>query len=59
MNELAQERSVLEETRTRLSGFLTDVLEEVEGPPASSDGPAAVRDLDEALAVRTSGGADH
>ena len=58
-DKLAQERSVFEERRTRLSGFLADVLEEVEGTPAASDGPAHVRDLDGALSVTTSAGSDH
>jgi len=58
LNELARERAVVEETRTRLSTFLVDVLEEVEGPPAASEGPANVRDLSEARGVRTSAGAD-
>ena len=48
------ERSVLEDTRTRLSGFLTNALEEVAVAPAAN-----VRDLHEARAVRTSTGADH
>ena len=39
VDELAQERLVLEEMRTRLSGFLTDVLEEVEVAPTASQGP--------------------
>jgi hypothetical protein len=51
VEELAQERSVLEETRTRLSGFLTRVLEEVE--IGMSEGSVNVRDLDEARAART------
>jgi len=48
----------VEETRTRLSTFLVDVLEEVEGAPAASEGLANVRDLSEARGVRTSAGAD-
>ena len=41
----------MEETRTRLSGFLTRMLEEVE--IGMSEGSANVRDLDEARAART------
>jgi cell division septum initiation protein DivIVA len=59
LSELAQERSILEETRTRLTGFLADALEEVEGTPAASPGPSNVHDLGEALRLRTSSGADH
>ena len=59
VEELARERSVLEETRTRLSGFLTDALEEVGTATGMSEGSANVQDLDEARAVRTSTGADH
>jgi hypothetical protein len=51
---LARERSAFEEERTRLSGFLVDVLEEVDGAPAAS-----VRDLDEARSARISAGSDH
>ena len=58
MEELAQERSVLEATRMRLSAFLTDALEEVEEAPAAGDRRAKVRDLDEARAGRTSAAAD-
>ena len=54
VGELARERSVLEETRTRLSGFLTDALEEVES--ATQSEAATVQHLDEARAVRTSSG---
>jgi cell division septum initiation protein DivIVA len=53
VGELARERSVLEETRTRLSGFLTGALEEVEGATQRSEA-ATVQHLDEARAVRTS-----
>lgn len=52
---LARQRSVFEETRAKLSGFLSDVLEEVEGMPAERETPAQSRSLDEALTVRTSG----
>jgi dsDNA-specific endonuclease/ATPase MutS2 len=54
VEELARERSVLEQTRTRLSGFLTDALEEVEGATERGGAPN-VQNLDEARAVRTSG----
>jgi hypothetical protein len=37
---------------------LTDVLEEVEAPPNTSDRRANVRDLNEARAGRTSAAAD-
>lgn len=57
MNELAHERSVWEETRTRISGFLVDVLEEVEGAPAASEEPANVPTS--ARRGRTPAGADH
>lgn len=53
VGELARERTVLEETRTRLSGFLTDALEEVESATQRSEA-ATVQDLDNARAVRTS-----
>jgi len=51
VDELARERSVLEETRTRLSGFLADVLDEVEVPLATSEGSANDRDPGEARGV--------
>jgi cell division septum initiation protein DivIVA len=54
VEELARERSVLEQTRTRLSGFLTDALEEVEAA-TETDGAPNVQNLDDARAVRTSG----
>jgi hypothetical protein len=58
VNDLARERSVLEETRMRLSGFLADALEEVEGAPVVGNGPAVVRDLDDVQGM-TSAAADH
>ena len=58
VNELAQERSDLEERWTKLSSFLADVLEEVERMPTASDAPAELQDLDEALVARASTGAD-
>jgi vacuolar-type H+-ATPase subunit H len=57
--DLAHERSVLEETRNRLSGYLTDVLSEVEAAPAAGDRSTNVRDLDEALRKRASGRTAH
>jgi hypothetical protein len=45
--------SALEETRKKLSGFLADVLGEVEGAPATSEGTANVHDLDEVRGART------
>jgi vacuolar-type H+-ATPase subunit H len=59
VEELANERSDFEETRARLSGFLTSALEEVDAAPGTGDGPANIRDLDEARAVRTTARADH
>jgi F0F1-type ATP synthase membrane subunit b/b' len=58
LEELARERAVVEETRTRLSSFLVDVLEEVESVPATGEPPGNVRDLNEARGVRTSAGGD-
>ena len=58
VEELARERSIFEETRTSVSSFLTTVLEEVEGAPTAEEGPANVRNLDEARSVRAAG-ADH
>jgi hypothetical protein len=58
VGELARERSVLEETRTRLAAFLAEVLREVEAAPAAGDSKGNVRDLDEVRAVRTSAGGD-
>jgi hypothetical protein len=49
---------VFDETRERLSGFLSDVLEEVQGMPAAREAPADSRNLDQALAARTSGPGD-
>jgi hypothetical protein len=57
VEELAHERFILAETRASLSGFLTDMLEEVEVAPAANDGSANVP-LDEARAITTSTGAD-
>jgi hypothetical protein len=54
LKELERERAVVEETRTRLSSFLVDVLEEVDGAPGASEPPANVRDLNEARGARTS-----
>jgi hypothetical protein len=52
---MARERSVLEETRTRLSAFLAEALREVEAAPAAGESKGRnVRDLDEVRAVRTS-----
>jgi hypothetical protein len=56
LNELARERALVVETRMRLSSFLVDVLEEVEG--AVSEGAANVRDLNEARGAKTSAGAN-
>ena len=54
-SEFAQKLAVLEETRTRLSGLLADVLDEVEGAPvATNDADANGRQLDEALRARAS-----
>jgi vacuolar-type H+-ATPase subunit H len=56
---LARERSVQEDTRTRLSAFLAAMLAEVEGAaPDTREGQANVRDLDEIRAVRKSAAAD-
>jgi vacuolar-type H+-ATPase subunit H len=52
---LVRQRSVFEETRERLAGFLSDALEEVEGMPAAREATADSRNLDEALVARTSG----
>ena len=54
VDELAQERLILEQMRTRLSGFLTDALEEVEVAPTASQGPTNAGDLGEALAPKRS-----
>ena len=59
LDELARERSVFEERRTRLSGYLADVLDKVESTTAASEGPASDGQLDEELGVRMSTGADH
>ena len=50
---LARERSVQENTRTKLSAFLADMLAEVEAAaPDTQEVQANVRDLDEVRAVR-------
>lgn len=49
VSDLRRERAAIEETRTRLSGFLTGVLEEVEGGASpATERPANVRDIGEA-----------
>lgn len=58
VDALARERALVEETRTRLSAFLVDVLDEVEGVPPASQPPTNVRDLGEAREIRTSAGGD-
>ena len=56
---LARERSVQDDTRTRLSAFLAAMLAEVEAAAADTrEGQANVRDLDEVRAVRKSAAAD-
>ena len=55
---LARERSVQEDTRTRLSAFLAAMLAEVEAAAPTREGQANVRDLDEVRAVRKSVAAD-
>jgi hypothetical protein len=58
VGDLARERSVFEETRTRLSGFLADTLENIGAASTTDERPANVRELDEARATRTSARAD-
>jgi len=58
VDELARERALVEETRTRLSGFLVDVLEEVDGTSAPGHESTNVMDLNEAREIRTSAAAD-
>ena len=55
---LARQRSVFEETRAKLSGFLADALEEVDSGPGASEGAANGGDLDEALSATAPAGGD-
>jgi cell division septum initiation protein DivIVA len=58
VDDLARQRALVEETRTRLSTFLVDVLEEVDGVPAPDSTSMNVRDLTQAREMRTSAGGD-
>jgi cell division septum initiation protein DivIVA len=57
LKELERERSVFEERRMSLSGFLNRALEEVDAPSAD-DRAANVRELDDELRIRASAGSD-
>lgn len=50
IGDVQRERAVLEETRTRLSGFLTGALDEVGSVPAAAGMPENVRDIGDARA---------
>jgi hypothetical protein len=54
LDELAHRRTVLEETRSRLSGLLTETLGEVGPTPIPGDEPATSREAPGIRAVEAS-----
>lgn len=53
LRELARECAAVEETRTKLSGFLTGVLDEIDATPSVHEPSADVHDLSEARDMKT------
>ncbi len=58
LTELAQECAAVEETRKKLSRFLTDVLDEVDDGRPGDGSRDNVLELDEARGMRTAASAD-